>query len=1523
MSFSCPTTYDATTGVLAVSGTGMTTGDSIDPTKLTLTGQGGSTVAYTLTSSPVTASSATSFTVTLNTTDKLNINGLLNKDGTSAYDATTYNLAAAANWDSSVSAAADLTGNGITVSNVQSPTITLATFDASTGVLNVSGANLAKQPGASSDISVSKLTVTGEGGDTYTLTTGDVGIISATAFSITLNASDKSALGMILNKNGASSTGGTTYNLAAADDWNTVISGDIADATNGLIVSNVALPAITSATYNASAGIMVVTGTGFLSRSGSANDIEANTFTVTGQGGATYTFTNTANVDISSGTSFTLTLSAVDRAGVNAILNKDGTSSTGGTTYNLAAADHWAAGANYAVNVADLTGNGITVSDVASQLAVIIQPSGGVSGSVLATQPVIVIKDAQGNTLTTDSNSQVTVAIQSGNGGTLGGTTTVTAVNGVATFTGLMLSGVVGTNYILRFSSTGLTAADSGNVSVSAGTMSDLAITIQPVGGSSGGTLSVQPVIVIQDAQGNLVTTDSSSQVTVSIQSGGGGTLGGTTTVTAVNGVATFTNLTLAGTVGTNYVLRFSSGVLTVADSINVNVTAGSANNAQSTITASPASGITADNSTTATLTLTAKDSSANIVANQPVFFAISDGNGGTLGTGPWTTDSSGQATTTLKSSTAGNLTITGYIGTSTSGSALASTATVGFIAGTASQLGIVVQPVLATNGSLFATQPIIAVQDALGNIVDTVNTGQVSVAIQSGSGGTLGGAQTVSIVNGIATFTDLSLSGVLGTSYVLRFTGSLGTVDSGPLTVTENRDACTVKTTDSPATIQQKVQTAWNAELAMPCDDASCTTRTYNPDYIAEVTFENGSYNLTDSSTSTTYPLKFQGTADTSLGCGPVCTCPTGQPNCDLSSVTSCAAACYIRTNRDVEVPARIRMGACTANTKPALSAQSGNGLVLVGGPSLHSQPDVTIEDFKFSGTPNVTTGVRCDSVANCTIKRSRFTNLLMGADILPSASTQTAMTLVDNEFTKSTFAFGNHKTGAKLTLQSENGYGNIVWGNTRGGIRWGSGHVSLEGPLTVYLQGGASTAFSSAAMGVYTQTQSGEGGVNVSTATLDPTTGAFSAQGDANEGLSYVSGLPWLTVLGTGKTTGTQYLFQYGLFADKTAFIALRNATFSNMGSTIDQNMVSGTSTTKRVTIQGLALTNYKTMYKKGTGSGYCSATPGELVNCTTTASPIMFNPSSGICATSGFKSCNSATPVYQTPTLPSPYPSDTSGTKSPPGGRCTIPSASSTECANSGPCRAQAYGPPVCGQLAWNQRCERNSDCAQNICSIAAGATTGVCTTSTATALTHSVTLNKNTTDRARNVTTLTLTGSGFDPIAANNTVRFNQRAVGTVTAATSTSLTVDLTTPPISTGSLTAVVSNTSSGFTSGSPVQVATLTSVPVTASQLGITTQPVAGASGASLTTTPVLAIKDAQGNLVTTDNSSQITVAIQSGNGGTLGGTTTVTAVNGVASFSNLSLSGTTGTNYVVGHEKLTPASTLLRNPLLISTGD
>ena len=104
----------------------------------------------------------------------------------------------------------DSSSNGITVSNVANPTLSSAVYNATSGVLTVTGTNFVKENGSNNDIDVSKLSITGEGGNSYTLTSADVEVNSSTQFSVTLNAADQLNVGGLLNKNGTSSDGGTT-----------------------------------------------------------------------------------------------------------------------------------------------------------------------------------------------------------------------------------------------------------------------------------------------------------------------------------------------------------------------------------------------------------------------------------------------------------------------------------------------------------------------------------------------------------------------------------------------------------------------------------------------------------------------------------------------------------------------------------------------------------------------------------------------------------------------------------------------------------------------------------------------------------------------------------------------------------------------------------------------------------------------------------------------------------------------------------------------------------------------------------------------------------------------------------------------------------------------------------------------------------------------------------------------------------------------------------------------------------------
>lgn len=360
-------TFDATAGVLVVSGGDFVAngaGSDIDVSLISFLAEGNLT--HTLTdSADVEIDSATQFTVVLSVADLAALNAMINKNGTVATGGAVYNISFADDFVTAITNGntADATGNPITVSNVPIPAITSATYDALTGVLVATGTNIPLVAGLLNDIDASLFTFTGDGGATYTLVgTGDVERTSATEFSFTLDVTDKAAVNTLLNSNGVSATDATIYNLHAAEDWATGsdAAANIIDATTPITVANVALPAITSATYNVSTGLLSVTSTNLLALSGAANDIDLSALTITGQGGSTHTLITATDIEITSLTSFSTTLLGADKTAVEALLNLNGTQSDDATTYNLAAADNWNRGAGAAEDISDAT-NPITV----------------------------------------------------------------------------------------------------------------------------------------------------------------------------------------------------------------------------------------------------------------------------------------------------------------------------------------------------------------------------------------------------------------------------------------------------------------------------------------------------------------------------------------------------------------------------------------------------------------------------------------------------------------------------------------------------------------------------------------------------------------------------------------------------------------------------------------------------------------------------------------------------------------------------------------------------------------------------------------------------------------------------------------------------------------------------------------------------------------------------------------------------------------------------------------------------------
>ena len=200
---------------------------------------------------------------------------------------------------------------------------------------------------------------------------------------------------------------------------------------------------------------------------------------------------------------------------------------------------------NYSLTVtsnglAQATTNSFNVNPLAASQLVVLDPL----TNVLPGSPFdldVLADDMYGNVATT-FNGSVTLALGNNPGSaTLGGTLTVSASNGVASYVGLTID-KPGIGYTITATTSGLPTGTSLPFDV---TNDQLVVTTQPPSSVAAGT-SFGFVVTAENNSGS-VDTSFNGSMTVALISFGSNTppLGGTLTVTAVNGVATFSGLTL------------------------------------------------------------------------------------------------------------------------------------------------------------------------------------------------------------------------------------------------------------------------------------------------------------------------------------------------------------------------------------------------------------------------------------------------------------------------------------------------------------------------------------------------------------------------------------------------------------------------------------------------------------------------------------------------------------------------------------------------------------------------------------------------------------------------------------------------------------------------------------------------------------------------------------------------------------------------------------------------------------------
>jgi N-acetylneuraminic acid mutarotase len=362
------------------------------------------------------------------------------------------------------------------------------------------------------------------------------------------------------------------------------------------------------------------------------------------------------------------------------------------------------------------------------------------------------VTDAGGNSV---AGVAVTFAVQSG-GGALSGATQVTNADGIASVGSWTLGPVAGANTLMA-AAAGLTGRSVVFTATgTAGNASRLTLTTAPSpSAQSGVALAQQPVLRVEDAQGNPV---SQAGVVVSATLvAGSGTLSGATATTDANGVATFTSLTIAAAVGT-YQLVFNAPSHSSATSGPIVLSAGSAN--RIVVTSQPSAAATSGTVLARQPVVQLQDAVGNTVrqAGVGITAIIATGSGTLSGVTTVNTDAEGTAAFT-------NLTVNGLIGTyvlgfGAPGFSAVNSSFIALTAGAAASVAIEAgEGQTSPPGTALPIRPAVKVTDASGNPVNGVT---VTFAVGAG-GGSVTGATTSTNAAGIATLGGWTLGPISG----------------------------------------------------------------------------------------------------------------------------------------------------------------------------------------------------------------------------------------------------------------------------------------------------------------------------------------------------------------------------------------------------------------------------------------------------------------------------------------------------------------------------------------------------------------------------------------------------------------------------------------------------------------------------------------------------------------------------------------------------------------------------------------
>jgi hypothetical protein len=177
--------------------------------------------------------------------------------------------------------------------------------------------------------------------------------------------------------------------------------------------------------------------------------------------------------------------------------------------------------------------------------------------------------------------------------------------------------------------------------------------------------------------------------------------------------------------------------------------------------------------------------------------------NGSALPTAAYATNSAGKIVFT-PSASSGLLTTSGPKTIVISSTGFSTNSVVQILIGNATQLVMVTEP-SATNtaGGTLATQPVLYIEDAYGDVVNTNNSTVVTATVGTGTG-PLTGTLTATAVNGVVTFSGLKSPTLVQTGLLLTFTatGLSSAVDATSVTITPASPSKLVMGTEPSTTV-------------------------------------------------------------------------------------------------------------------------------------------------------------------------------------------------------------------------------------------------------------------------------------------------------------------------------------------------------------------------------------------------------------------------------------------------------------------------------------------------------------------------------------------------------------------------------------------------------------------------------------------------------------------------------------------------------------------------------------------------